>query len=492
MAKNENSNNELIMKDEDNKLLYFRRTKVIATVGPASNSEEMLDKLIKSGVNLFRINFSHGNSEEHYEVVEKIRRLSRKNNKVIGILGDLCGPKIRVGDIVGGGIMLKDNQSITITTKDVVGDDKVISVSYKNLVKDVKIHDRIFFDDGRIELRVVLKVGSNIMAKVIKGGFLKKNKGVNFPDTKLNVPSLTEKDKSDVKNCIKWKLDYIALSFVRTGNDIEILKEILKKSRCYIPIIAKIEKPEAITNINDILEKSDGIMIARGDLGVEMKAQQVPILQNKLIEKANKSGKPVIVATQMLESMIENNRPTRAEVTDVANACMLGADAVMLSGETAVGNYPIESVCVMDSILRETESYQFFSLKEFRSYKSVNDNTLQQTISRVISDISKSLAIRSIIVKTNSGYTARMLSTSRPSAPIIAFTWEESVLRQMVLLWGVYPYLLTNKDDDTYIKSGEKILLDLKLAKSGDYMVILSRTKKYNDYSINIEVHRML
>ena len=350
-----------LFTDLTHKHLVFRRTKIIATIGPSTSSEEVLTTLIKKGLNVARINFSHGDPEDHLKVIQRIRDISTKLDKSIAILGDLCGPKVRVGKFEGNGLQLVDNTNVLITTEDILGHDNIIPSQYKGIINEAKCGDRVLLDDGNLELRILGKKDNKLEAKVIRGGLLKNNKGMNLPDTKMNISALTDKDKNDVKYCVRGEVDYIALSFVRYATDVEELKDFMKNMGAYIPIIAKIEKPEALKNIENIIDVADGIMIARGDLGVEMPPEKVPHIQNKLIQLSNSHNKPVIVATQMLESMIEHSRPTRAEVTDVAGACLAGADAVMLSGETTVGKYPVETFEVMDSILRETETYQFFS-----------------------------------------------------------------------------------------------------------------------------------
>jgi pyruvate kinase len=352
---------DLFDLDLNHKYLFFRRTKIVATIGPASSSPEKLKSLIAGGLNVARINFSHGKAEDHLKTIRLIRKISGQLKKPIAILGDLCGPKIRVGEFESGSITLKEGSIVTITTKPVVGTESLIPSQYKNLIREVVAGHSILLDDGNLELKVVKKFKDRVEAKVIHGGVLKNKKGMNLPNTQLHIAALTEKDKSDVLYCIQGGVDYVALSFVRKPADIMDLKNWLKRHRSDIPIIAKIEMPEALTNIRAIMELADGIMVARGDLGVELPAKKVPIIQNKLIQIANKMNKPVIVATQMLESMIEHSRPTRAEVTDVAGACLAGADAVMMSAETASGKYPLETFETMDSILRETEAYQFFS-----------------------------------------------------------------------------------------------------------------------------------
>jgi pyruvate kinase len=479
--------------DLHHKYLIFRRTKIVATIGPASSSPEKLHRLIAKGLNVARINFSHGKAEDHLKTIRLIRRISAQLKKPVAILGDLCGPKIRVGEFQNGSVMLKDGSVVTITTKTVLGTESLIPSQYKNLVREVVPGHSILLDDGNLELKVVKKLKDRVMARVIHGGVLKNKKGMNLPDTKLRIAALTAKDKNDVLYCIRGGVDYIALSFVRKPGDIIDLKTWLKRHGSDIPVIAKIEMPEALTNIRGIMELADGIMVARGDLGVELPAKKVPIIQNKLIQIANKMNKPVIVATQMLESMIEHSRPTRAEVTDVAGACLAGADAVMMSAETASGKYPIETFDTMDSILRETEAYQFFSQGGMFS-KTAHESTsdLLDAIGEATAQLSRDLMVHCIFVLTTSGYTARIVSSDRPAAPIMALTRSETVARRMHLLWGVYPELVTKAmKTHEYLAYGEDILKQMKLAKKGDFVIMISGLRDIGSKATAIMVHKV-
>jgi pyruvate kinase len=466
--------------DLDHKHLHFRRTKIIATIGPATSSPSALRALIAKGLDVIRINFSHGDPEEHVRTMRRIRKIARTLKKEVTILGDLCGPKIRVGEFRKEPVQLKEHTVVTITTKPMVGDERLIVSQYEGLVREVDVGHRILLDDGALELEVTKKTGrDSVEARVLRGGPLKSHKGMNLPNTRLKVPALTEKDRQDVLHCIRGGVDYLALSFVRKAKDILDLREHLKKNNASFPIIAKIEKPEALDDIKRIVELADGIMVARGDLGVELPETKVPLIQSKLIRITNRCNKPVIVATQMLESMVEHSRPTRAEVADVAGACRAGVDAVMLSGETAVGKYPVETFEMMDSILRETEAYQYFTLggrfiEGEESGRTAAETNLQDALGEATAQLSRDLAAKSIFVLTRSGYTARMVSSDRPSAPIIALTQSERVLRQINLLWGVYPHL-TRKALPVreYLKEGEAILKRLKLARKGEYAIML-------------------
>jgi len=484
---------DLFDLDLHHKYLYFRRTKIVATIGPASSSPEKLKSLIAGGLDVARINFSHGKAEDHVKTIRLIRKISARLNKPIAVLGDLCGPKIRVGEFANGSIVLKEGSIVTITTKNVVGTDNLIPSQYKNLVAEVVAGHSILLDDGNLELKVVRKFKDRVEAKVIHGGVLKDKKGMNLPDTQLRIAALTPKDKKDVLYCIEAGVDFIALSFVRKPGDIQSLKTLLKRRHSDIPVIAKIEMPEALENIKRIVELADGIMVARGDLGVELPAKKVPIIQSKLIQIANKMNKPVIVATQMLESMIEHSRPTRAEVTDVASACQAGADAVMMSAETAMGRYPLETFATMDSILRETEAYRFFSQGGlFNTTVREPTSDLLDAIGEATAQLSRDLMVHCIFVLTVSGYTARIVSSDRPAAPIMAFTQSEEKARRMHLLWGVYPYYVKRKmSTQEYLAYGERVLKEMKLAKKDDFVIMISGLRDIGAKATAIMVHKV-
>ncbi len=473
------------------KYLFFRRTKIVATIGPASSSPAMIRKLIRKGLNVARINFSHGKAEDH---LRTIRTISAQLRIPVAILGDLCGPKIRVGRFRGDAVLLKEGSLVTITTDPVLGDETLIPCQYQRLVTEVKAGDHVLLDDGNLELKVLGKAGGRVRVKVVRGGLLKNNKGMNLPDTTMNIPALTAKDRKDVGYCVRGGVDYIALSFVRKAKDIAELKGLLRRGKADIAVIAKIEKPEALENIEAIIAAADGIMIARGDLGVELPAKKVPFIQDKLIETCIAHRKPVIVATQMLESMMEHGRPTRAEVTDVSAACLSGTDAVMLSGETASGKYPVESLATMDAILRETESYQFFSRNGlFRMPLEHHGGGVQDAVSAAISQLSRDLMVRCIVVETRTGRTAFVISSDRPSSPIIALTPSEQVLRRLQLLWGVVPHLIGGSrfQVDKSIAFAETFMKRLKLAKDGDYLLMV-RGIGYKRTDIqSITVHQM-
>ncbi len=476
------------------KYLFFRRTKIVATIGPASSSAAMIRRLIKKGLNVARINFSHGRAEDHLRTIRLIRKVSAQLGLPVAVLGDLCGPKIRVGAFLNDAVTLREGANVTITVERVLGSETIIPCQYKGFAAEVKAGEHILLDDGNLELRVTGKSRGTVQARVLRGGVLRNNKGMNLPDTRLRVPALTAKDRKDVGYCIEGGVDYIALSFVRRSADIQDLKSLLARRKADIPVIAKIEKPEALENIDTILDAADGIMIARGDLGVELPAKKVPFVQSTLIEACISRRKPVIVATQMLESMMEHARPTRAEVTDVSAACLLGADAVMLSGETAAGKFPAEAVETMDAILRETESYQFFARKgRFRDAVKHHEEGVQDAVSAAIAQLSRDLMVRCIVAETRTGRTAFVVSSDRPSAPIIALTPSVPVLRRLELLWGVVPNLMAGRRFrvEKSIAFAEKFMMGLKLAKSGDYLLMV-RGIGYKRTDIqSITVHQM-
>ncbi len=417
-----------------------KRTKIVATVGPACSTYDKLLELVKAGVNVFRLNFSHGEYAAKKEIIDFIRLINKNEPYNIAILGDLQGPKLRVGEIEGGKIELVPGAEIIFTTEKVVGTKDKVYVSYPMLAKDVKMGERIFLDDGKMEVAIKKILNDKeILVSVTLGGTLLPKKGVNLPDSALTMPSLTEKDIADLAFIIEQDLDWIALSFVRKAIDIIDLKKRLKEKNSKIKVIAKIEMPEALTNIRDIIVESDGIMVARGDLGVEIPVEQVPLVQKELIRKCMHRAKPVIVATQMMESMIDRTKPNRSEVTDVANAVLEGADAVMLSGETAMGNYPTLVVEMMSKIINEVENSAAYNydrddiLKPQPHSPSFLSDALCYSACRLAKDIEAD----ALIGMTESGYTGFMLSSYRPKAPLYIFSKERSLINQLSLSWGV-------------------------------------------------------
>jgi len=446
-----------------------RRTKIVATIGPATESEEVISGLIKAGVTTFRLNFSHGDHEDHAERIKIIRKVSSDLDLNIGILQDLQGPKIRLGRFKDGPIKVKTGDLFTLTSKEVDCTNKIANVTYEKLLEEINPGKRILLDDGRVEMVVenINKLDNLLECRVTVGGVLSNNKGVNFPDVQLSVKALTEKDKKDLKFGLNAGVDWIALSFVRNPSDINEIKDLINEYGYSTPVVAKIEKFEAIDQIDSVLPLCDGVMVARGDLGVEMPPEEVPLLQKDLIKKANSLGIPIITATQMLDSMASSPRPTRAEVSDVANAILDGTDAVMLSNETAVGDYPVEAVRTMATIARRIE----------RDYpqKAIESNlpsTIPNAISAAVSSIARQLDAAAIIPLTKSGATAHNVSKFRPPTPILATTSEKSVARRLQLSWGVTPILIESQERTSKIFSiAMQNAQEMGILKQGDLVV---------------------
>ncbi len=416
-----------------------KRTKIVATVGPACDTYDKLLSLVKAGVNVFRLNFSHGAHEDKLIVIENIRKIIKEEPYNIAILGDLQGPKLRVGELENGKLILKEKDQFIFTTDKMVGTNEKIYVSYPNLTTDVNPGERIFLDDGKMELKV-LKVlnDKEVLMEVTLGGVLTPKKGVNLPDSKLTMPSMTEKDFADLEFIIAQKLDWVALSFVRKVEDIISLKKILTANDSKIKVIAKIEMPEALQNLRDIIVESDGVMVARGDLGVEVPIEQVPVIQKDIIRKCMHRAKPVIVATQMMESMLDRTKPNRSEVSDVANAVLEGADAVMLSGETATGLYPTLVVETMSKIILEVEKTVYdYDRDDILAPQPHSPSFVSDAICYSACKLAKDSQASALIGMTQSGYTAFMLSSYRPKSPLYIFSKERSLISQLSLSWGV-------------------------------------------------------
>ena len=414
-----------------------KKTKIVCTLGPASHSEETLTKLMENGLNVCRFNFSHGSHEEHKERMDIVKKVREKLNKPVAILLDTKGPEIRTGNFADPEVFLEEGSKFTITMADVMGTKEICTVSYKGLADDVVKGDLILIDDGLVGLRVEEVTGEEIHCIVENSGIVKNHKGVNVPGVKINLPALTPKDVSDIEFGITQGIDFIAASFVRKASDVLAIREVLENNDAtYIQIISKIENQEGVDNLDEILQVSDGLMVARGDLGVEIPTEEMPIVQKEMIRKCNELGKPVITATQMLDSMIRNPRPTRAEVTDVANAIYDGTDAIMLSGETAAGKYPVEAVKTMATIAKRIEETLDYD-NVLRS-KGLNNTNVTDAISYATCTTAKSLTASGIVTSTSSGHTARMVSKFRPNTPIIAATPNEKTSRQLSLSWGVY------------------------------------------------------
>lgn len=419
--------------------LPFKKTKILATIGPASNNYEMIKSLAMAGTNVFRLNFSHGSHEVHQEVIKIIRQVNKEMNCNLGILQDLQGPKIRVGEVENNGVEIKPGDKITITNDPVVGTATLVSTVYKNLPQDVQTGEHILIDDGNLEVVVNDTDGKNVNCTVIHGGILKSRKGINLPNTKVSAPSLTEKDIEDLYFGLEQDVDWIALSFVRSAEDIHDLRNRIQAAGKHCKIVAKIEKPEALENIDEIIAATDAIMVARGDLGVEVPMEIVPLWQKKMVEKCKVACKPVIIATQMMESMIQNPRPTRAETNDVATAVLDGADAVMLSAETASGKYPVNAVKAMTSIITYLEENADIYHNLYKIDEN-NDTFLSNNLILMASRLSRNVKAKAIVGITSSGFTGFRLASHRPSASIFVFTRNQKLLTQMSLVWGVRAY----------------------------------------------------
>ncbi|MDH4089018.1 MAG: pyruvate kinase [Cyclobacteriaceae bacterium] len=451
----------------------FNKTKIVATVGPASNSKEMLHALIKEGVDVFRLNFSHGTHADHLKVIHNVRELNEELGTRVCLLQDLQGPKIRVNEMEPD-IVIDRGQELVITTRELLGNNEIVSTSYKTLPKDVKVGDAILIDDGKIELKVTEVRDIDVVTEVIYGGPLKSRKGINLPFTKVSAPSLTEKDLVDLAFGIKNDVDWIALSFVRRAEDINSMRKIIDSYNSAARIVAKIEKPEALSNIDEIIAATDAVMVARGDLGVEIWMEEVPMVQKMLVGKCNEAGKPVIVATQMMESMIENPRPTRAETNDVANAVMDGADALMLSAETASGKYPLEVIRSMvrtiSSVEKNPSIYFRFRPVDTKSPTYIHDNFVLAACK-----LAKDVGAKAIVGMSQSGYTAYQSAAHRPNANIFVFTSNESLLNKINLVWGAqaYHYNKINSTDET-IADVETVLKSEGHVKAGDIFIVLA------------------
>lgn len=453
--------------------LSFNKTKIVATVGPASNNKAMLKALAREGVDVFRLNFSHGTHADHLKVINFVREINEEMGTHIALLQDLQGPKIRVNDMATG-VELKQGQELIITTQELLGNNEIVSTSYKLLPKDVKVGDMILIDDGKIELKVKEIRDIEVVTEVIYGGPLKPRKGINLPLTKVSAPSLTDKDRIDLEFGIINKVDWIALSFVRRVEDIEELRDILNARKSDSRIIAKIEKPEALENIDSIIAATDAIMVARGDMGVEILMEEVPMVQKMLVHKCNIAAKPVIVATQMMESMIENPRPTRAETNDVANAVMDGADCLMLSAETAAGKYPIEVIRSMVRTISSVERQGDLFYK-FREIDPGSPIFIHDSLILAACKLAKDVDAKAIVGMTSSGYTAYKASSHRPNTNIFVFTSNKSIMNTLNLVWGTsaYYYEKQNSTDETIADVSEILKRDGHV-KSGDIFISLA------------------
>jgi pyruvate kinase len=470
--------------------LQARRTKIVCTIGPATSSPEMIARLIDAGMDVARLNFSHGTHDEHAQVIAAVRDASQRLEKPVAILQDLQGPKIRTGPLAGHQpVLLNDGATVVITTRDVPGDATTIGTTYADLPNDVRPGDRLLLADGLIELRATEVAPPDITCTVVHGGELAEHQGINLPGVAVSAPALTEKDRADLVFGIAQGVDYIALSFVRRPEDIADARTAIQAAGGAVPLIAKLEKPEAIARLDEIIAGADGVMVARGDLGVEMPLEQVPLIQKRIIKQANLQGKTVITATQMLESMIANPRPTRAEVSDVANAILDGSDAVMLSGETAVGHFPLDAVRTMSRIVCEIEEHGP------TPRPAITDEIAgpAQAISHAARALADAARVRYIIVFTRSGRSAWLISKERPLVPIIALTPDERVLRQLALWWGVSPRKASLMETTEALITWVDLHLQVEgLAQRGDMIVIMGGMPVARQASTNfVKLHRI-
>lgn len=455
-------------------LLKNRRTKIIATVGPASSSLGMCSKLIEAGVNVFRLNMSHGTHAGHAASYKVIREAAQALQVPIAVMADLCGPKIRTGEFEGGSVFLKEGSEVRITTRDVAGTSRLISSQYKALPRDVSVGNRVLLADGLLELEVTAIEGEEVVCKVIHGGELHDHQGINLPGAKMSAPSLTDKDIEDAEFTMDLGVDFLAMSFVREAGDVEGLRNLVRANHSPAQVIAKIEKPEALENAEAILDVTDAIMVARGDLGVELPPEEVPVAQDELIHLARERGRPVIVATQMLESMITHSRPTRAEVTDVSHAVVSGADAVMLSAETAVGEFPVETVQIMDRVAKQTEAHLWnkgqYGIADFEPPPPL---TVRKVIANATSHMSRDLMVRAVMVISRTGLSATAVSAARPAAPVVALTSNMQVYRRMALLWGMIPILVDEAGKANPNELARMAARELGLATAGEYLLLV-------------------
>lgn len=450
----------------------YNKTKIIATLGPATSDIPMLTKIFEAGVDVCRINFSHGSWEVHKKVIENVREVNRLMGTSVAILGDLQGPKLRIGEVENNSMLLEEGATMTLTTQATISTGNIIYVKYSTLARDVKVGERVLLDDGKLELEFTKRVDEHtVEAKVINGGFLSSNKGFNLPSSDMSVASLTPKDRKDLEFIMENDFDWVALSFVRAANDIIELREILEANNCKAKIVAKVEKPQAVDNIDEIIAATDAIMVARGDLGVEMPMEQVPMIQKRIVTKCIEASKPVIIATQMMESMITSPTPTRAEANDVANAVMDGADAVMLSAETSVGDYPLKAVQAVEKILGSTELgwdvYNKIKKPDPTSPSFVSDRICYATVS-----MSDGISARAIISMTQTGYTAFKIASGRPNCDVFIFTANKKLISQLSLVWNVRAFYYDKKTNtDETIADVIAELQEKEFLKTGDVVI---------------------
>lgn len=466
----------------------MRRTKIVCTIGPASESEEVLERLILAGMDVARLNFAHGTHEEHARVIQRIRTLEGKLGKPVAILQDLPGPKLRLGDFEGGAALLRTGAEFVITSQSCLGTEGRAHAPFPDFFREVRVGDTILADDGLIQLKVLATDGVDVRCQVVTGGILRNHKGIGLPGGRLQRAALTKKDLADLEFGIGQKVDYVATSFVRTASDLVEVKNFLGAWGAKIPIIAKLEKPEAIRNLEDILQLASVVMVARGDLAVEMSIEEVPVLQKFILRQARRHKVPVIIATQMLESMVEHPRPTRAEASDVANAILDGTDAVMLSAETATGGYPVEAVAMMARLIVKTEPYL-----RMPPLPQSDEPSFPVVVSDAACRAARALHAKAIVAFTESGSTARLISQDRPEVPVLALTpWEET-RRRMILYWGVTPLVIRRREThEEVVQEMEGLLLAEGWVKPGDALVIVSGAPMWKPGTVNaLKLHRV-
>ena len=454
--------------------MILKKTRIVCTLGPVTESEEILRELMDIGMNVARLNTSHGDPEEHFSRVQRVQKIRKEKGIPIAILLDLEGPKMRTTNFKTDEVELIEGNEFILTSEEIVGDETIVGLTYKRLPEDVKGGDLILLNDGKVKLEVIESDGVRIRTKIINGGTVTHRRGINVPGVDIKLPGLTEKDKSYIEYGVKWNVDYMAQSFVRKADDIRETKEILARLGAPdMPVIAKIETLQALDNLEEIIDVADGVMVARGDLGVEIPVQQVPVVQKRIISMSNAKSKPVITATQMLETMIENPVPTRAEATDIANAIMDGTDAVMLSAETSVGKYPLEAVKVMNNIALETEKYLWKYSRMFNFVTTEGKDEVTNAITKSAVDMAIELNIHTIVATTYRGYTVRALSRFRKDLNIIAASPREETFNRMALVWGVTPVIMTKFiDTDSMLENVSNIVKSLGLNKKGDKIIV--------------------
>jgi pyruvate kinase len=466
-----------------------RRAKIVCTLGPATSSAERIRELVDAGMDVARLNLSHGTYAEHEEIYRRVRAASDETGKGVGIFVDLQGPKIRLGHFKEGSTRITTGQSFTVTTRELDGNNEIASTTYQGLPGDVSAGDQILIDDGKVRLRVIEVDGDDVHTQVVTGGKVSDHKGINLPGVPVSVPAMSEKDIEDLRWGLHLTVDFIALSFVRSADDVEHVRKVMREEGVLLPVMAKIEKPQAIDNLDEIVKAFDGFMVARGDLGVECPLEDVPFLQKRVIEKARRNAKPVIVATQMLESMISNPAPTRAEASDVANAVLDGADAVMLSGETSVGEYPIETVRTMARIISSTEDHELHHMAAI----DWQPRTRGGVIAKAAAEVAQRIGAKYLVAFTQSGDSARRMARYRGSIPVLAFTPEAVVRSQLALSWGVETFLTAPVEHtDEMVRQVDEQLLKIGRVTLGDLVVIIAGSPPGIPGSTNaLRIHRM-